>query len=80
MGQHELNQESCPRGGALDDFVRWEVSPGVGVFVQIRQQDLSNPHLVPGVNIDFCIKLSLTSAITFIDLFQRQTSSREGLL
>ena len=31
---HELNQESCPRGGALDDFVRWEVSPGVGAFVQ----------------------------------------------
>ena len=35
--KHELNQESCPRGGALDDFVRWEVSPGVGAFVQTRQ-------------------------------------------
>ena len=35
--KHELNEESCPRGGALDDFVRWEVSPGVGAFVQIRQ-------------------------------------------
>ena len=25
-----LNQESCPKGGALDDFVRWEVSQGWG--------------------------------------------------
>ena len=40
------------------------VSLRVGAFVQIRQQDFSNPHLVPGVkgggvgvgvNIDSCI-------------------------